>query len=216
MRNCAAREIAWLQHSPGDRDTQPTWICRSIAQPPYLDGQLDDAAWTEISAVPLRGAPDPTQPVPSTEVQLAYDHQFLYLAARCERSPAAPQAAEESSRQRDTDLSESDRVIWYLDVDHDYATRWQLSVDERGWANDQLNQDLTWDPEWYIATRSDERGWTVESAIRLKALTPDRKLVGSAWRLSCERLTPTVGRQSWTGRPSAPTTPVDAGLLRFE
>ncbi len=181
-RSCAAREIAWLQHAPGDQDTQPTWICRAVLEPPYLDGQLDDAAWKEIPAVQLRSGSTPSHPLPSTEVRLAHDQQFLYLAVRCERSPSAPQPDGKATRQRDTDLSESDRVIWYVDVDHDYATRWQLTVDERGWANDRLNQDPTWDPEWYIATQSDEQSWTVESAVRLEALTPDRKLVGSAWR----------------------------------
>ena len=59
-----------------------------------------------------------------------------------------------------------------LDVDRDYATWWQLSVDHRGRPAASCFGDATWNPQWYIAAGGDESWWTVEAAIPLAELAP--------------------------------------------
>ncbi len=215
-RTCAARELAWQQQPGVAQANQPLWHCRKVSQPPYLDGQLDDVSWNEIPTVPLKRDPMDAGRAPATEVRLAYDARFLYVAARCRRNSDADYKPSTEPRRRDADLTSCDRLEWYLDVDRDYTTWWHLIVDDRGWACDGLNQDPTWDPTWYIAARSDEQTWTIEAAIPLKALSPDPATTGQAWRIGCERIVPGVGRQTWTGTPRLPTQPQDFGWLVFE
>jgi len=57
-----------------------------VAQPPVIDGKLDDQSWNDAVALtdftqvlPVEGA----QPTERTEVRLAYDHDHLYIAVRC-------------------------------------------------------------------------------------------------------------------------------------
>lgn len=214
-RACAARELAW-QQQPGAESNEPVWRCRKLSPPPHLDGQLDEASWNQIPWVALQRDPAAPGPTCATEVRLAYDTRFLYLAARCRGHSEAPPQSPLQPRQRDADVTHRDRLEWYLDIDRDYATWWHLTIDDRGWACDRLNQDMTWNPTWYIAVRSDEQTWTVEAAIPLQALAPDPVTTGSAWRLGCERIVPGVGRQTWTGVPRLPLQPQDFGLLVFD
>ena len=214
-RRSALDELAWQQQLPGADLSQRTWPCRRVAQPPYLDGQLDDAAWSEVPAIRLTGESGGSGRPPATEVLLAYDERFLYLAARCARvGTEIPSPAD--SRQRDADLSQHDRLEWYLDVDRDYVTWWHLIIDDRGWASDRLNQDPTWNPTWFIATGADAQHWTIESAIALEALTPEPSVATQAWRIGCQRMVPGRGRQAWSGSPGLPPEPQEFGLLVFE
>jgi hypothetical protein len=120
------------------------------------------------------------------------------------------------TRQRDADLSRRDRLECYLDVDRDCITWWHLTIDDRGWASDRLNQDPTWDPTWYIAASSDTETWTVESAIALEALTPEPSVANQAWRIGCQRVVPGRQRQVWVGSRRLPPPPQEFGLLVFQ
>ena len=101
---------------------------------PFLDGKLDDACWQDgAAAVAPATTPPATRPPDDypTEVRLAYDHEFLYLAVRC-RHPAGEQEQPAEAATHDADLRGHDRVSLLLDLDRDYATCFHLQVDQRG------------------------------------------------------------------------------------
>jgi hypothetical protein len=212
----AALELEWQERPTGDKVDAATWPCRAVPQPPFLDGLLDDRAWSDIQPVQLYRQARDSEAICATEVLLAYDARFLYLAARCRTPNITTPPVKPGPRQRDTDLGGRDRLEWDLDVDRDYATAWSLTVDDRGWANDRLGQDSTWNPTWYIATHADAEGWSLESAVALEDLTPATPRPGEAWRIHCQRVVPHVGRQSWPVDKPASNIPERMGLLIFE
>ena len=53
---------------------------------PKLDGRLDDAIWKAAKPVDLKSAAEDDERWPS-QVMLAADREFLYLAVRCFKAP---------------------------------------------------------------------------------------------------------------------------------
>src|SRR5262249_41822571 len=152
-----------------------------------------------------------------TEVRLAYDRDFLYLAVRCTH-PAGKQVALAKPRLHDVDLRGQDRVSLMLDLDRDYATCFHLQVDQRGCVCDDCWGDRTWDPRWFVAVQSDATSWTVEGAIPLKALTGEAVAHGHARAFNGVRVGPGASVQSFSQPAEAPEESLrleGMGLLMF-
>ena len=69
-----------------------------------------------------------------------------------------------------------------------------------------------------MAVHSETRGWTVEAAIPLTALTGDRVTPGRAWACNVVRVLPGRGVQAWSLPAEAPEEalrPEGMGLLLF-
>jgi hypothetical protein len=124
----------------------------------------------------------------ATRVWLARDDEFLFLAVRCARPTSVEQIATLEPRRRDTNLDARDRIRFRIDVNRDYQTAWELTVDDRGWANDSCHGDKTWNPRWFIASRASSTEWTVEAVIPLAELQSSD--LGKAWAIQLERIIP--------------------------
>ena len=215
----ASRELALAQSAAGADSpaTAASWICPAITVRPRLDGILDDdPAWATVKPEQLQRQPKVTSPL-VTQVWLAHDDEFLYLAASCPRpaETTAASASPDAPRERDQDLTD-DRLEWFLDVDRDGLTHWKFTVDHRGWGRESLQDDLRWNPVWHIARQESPEAWTVEVAIPLRELTKDRVTSGSAWCLGMQRVIPGAELQTWSlAAPLEPRTR-EFGLLRFE
>lgn len=218
LRSWAAAELAMQKQE----STLPrrVWPCLRVDQPPRLDGDFQDPMWAELPVVKLeaprtRVAPWPDQSETTTELRLAYDQDYLYLAARCQKAQAfAYPAVSGPTRERDLPMI-GDRLEWYLDVDRDAVTHWALAVDARGWARDALLDDLSWNPRWYIAAKQTESTWTVEAAIPLEELSASRPGPGDAWCLGMQRIIPGLAWQTWLQTPPVEQNPAEYGLLVF-
>jgi hypothetical protein len=222
-------------------DLPPVLWCVRARVRPRLDGRLDDAVWREAKQVALASALHDDADWPAV-VMLAYDDEYLYLAARCREPPPAAgtrppptvpaqgvgsrpdgggvsDAAESKAhprRPRDGDLSAYDRVEFMFDIDRDFATYYHLAVDRRGWTFDRCWEDQTWDPQWFVATRREAGSWTVEAAIPLKELTGKPPKRRDVWALGVQRVVPGVGFQSWTTPAAAAVLPDGFGYLVFQ
>src|SRR5262249_4756341 len=153
------------------------------ATKPFLDGKLDDECWQDAAVLKLHAASTERRDASTearqaradlvkdypTEVRLAYDREYLYVAVRCfhpvDRHVPAVQA-----RTRDADLRPFDRVSILLDLDRDYATYYHLQIDQRGCVAEDCWGDRTWDPRWFVAVQSEPGVWVAEAAIPLDAL----------------------------------------------
>jgi photosystem II stability/assembly factor-like uncharacterized protein len=238
-RNAALAEL-WLTKRSGS-PPKPVAVCRFTDVKPFLDGKLDDACWQTGEPLRLRDASEikakpGEEPKPSeldakyqTEVRLAYDREYLYLAARCTH-PEDPRAGAGSPRagaaspdpallkKRDGDLRNFDRVSLMLDLDRDYSTCFHLQVDERGCISDDCWGDKSWDPRWFVAVHRETTAWTVEAAIPLKALTGDPVAHGHAWACNVVRVVPGAGVQSFSQPAEVPEEAMrleGMGLLMF-
>ena len=108
-----------------------------------------------------------------------------------------------------------------FDIDRDYATAYELSVDHRGWTRDACWGDTTWNPNWYVAAADDADCWTAEAAIPLAELTDKPPAARDVWALAIRRTIPRTGYQTWSatasrGDAASDDSPAQFGLLIFE
>ncbi len=204
-RISASAELALLQP---EREVLKSTCQLHRGQRPRLDGQLDDLLWQQATAITLQNHHDNLLTPASTAcVKLAYDDAFLYVALLVGREPSIEYPPASRTRQRDSDLDRYDRVELQIDIDRDYATAWQLTIDHRGWANECFLQNESWDPTWYIGVAPEESArdpWVVEAALPWSSLGGSRPTADSPWCVTIGRMIPGIGRQTW---------PPDSGQL---
>jgi hypothetical protein len=165
--------------------------------------------WQAHKPVTLRDAVAETGKEYKTDVWMAYDKDFLYLAARCGH-PAG-----KGAEKVDADLRPFDRLSLVLDLDRDYATYFQLQVDQRGCVCEDCWGDGTWDPRWFVAVENGQEGWVVEAAIPLVELTGDAVTTGKAWAANVTRVLPGRGVQAMSLPADVTPRPEGLGLLMF-
>jgi photosystem II stability/assembly factor-like uncharacterized protein len=210
---CAQGEISLTD--PKAKQSKPTQRCWKAAAKPKLDGRLDDAIWQKVESSPLKSALNDDEQWPAV-VAFAYDAEFLYIGISCRRAPGAKYEPAATSRLRDTDVTGQDHVDVLIDIDRDFSTYYQLSVDYRGFTADSLWGDSTWNPTWFVAADMTDEAWTVEAAIPLDQLAPRCPNSRAAWAVGVQRTIPGVGFQSWSTPASTNVTPQGFGYLIFE
>ncbi len=210
----AARSEEWLPTRQG-LPPKPVAGCLPTAAKPRLDGKLDDAVWTQNRPLELHSTRR-EDAAWSAVAMLAYDSEFLYLAASCRQVEAIRPAAIEKNRQHDADVSTQDRVEFCIDLDRDWTTFYRLSVDQRGCTRDQCWHDATWNPRWFVAVDRQDDTWSFEAAVPLVELTGEFPTAGQAWALGVVRIAPGVGLQSWSTPAGAEPVGEGFGLLLFQ
>jgi photosystem II stability/assembly factor-like uncharacterized protein len=214
-RECAATE-EWLA-KPADLPPPKVFgACRPAPEPPHLDGQLDEPFWGTADRLRLRDHADGAQLSDSADVRLAYDEEFLYIAVHCPKLSAGDYPADARPRPRDSDLLQHDRVALQFDIDRDFTTAFEFTVDCRGFAHDAAWGDAHWNPNWYVAAASDESSWTIEAAVPLDELVTAPPAAHHVWALAVRRTIPRTGYQTWAGASSLTESPSQFGLLIFE
>jgi hypothetical protein len=168
--------------------------------------------WQEAAAIPLGG-----QAISSTPaiVKLARDAEFFYLAIECRKADGIEYPADDRPRSHDADLSGRDRVALRVDLDRDYVSFFELTVDHRGWSSETCFGAKSWNPEWFVAARDGGETWTVEAAVPWSELggapAPD-----AVWALGIRRIVPDVGEQAWPETADGSGGPTEFGLLLLD
>jgi tetratricopeptide (TPR) repeat protein len=214
-RTAALSEL-WLLNRNGT-PPRPVAPCRFTDTKPFLDGQLDDECWQAGKPLALVNAAGDTLADNPTEVRLAYDKEYLYLAVRCFH-PAGKKAEPVKERGRDADLRGHDRVSVLLDLDRDYSTCFHLQIDQRGCVSEDCWGDKTWDPRWFVKVHAEDTNWVAEAAIPLMQLSGDNIINGRAWAFNVVRTLPGRGVQAWSLPAEVPEEalrPEGLGLLIF-
>lgn len=189
-------------------------LCSWTSQPPYLDGVLQDAVWQTVQPIPLFNALGQTSESFSTEARLAYDQRFLYIALHC-RHPEGHQRDAVRPRRRDDDLRPYDRVSILLDLDRDYVTCYHFQVDQRGCVNEECWGDPSWNPQWYVASRSTATAWEAEIAIPWSELVREPPNSRQVWAINLVRIIPNHGVQAASSPAGVVPRPEGMALLHF-
>ncbi|MYI74334.1 MAG: carbohydrate binding family 9 domain-containing protein, partial [Acidobacteria bacterium] len=163
-----------------------------VSAPPAIDGSLDDAAWRDAAQItefvqlqPLDGAPA----TESTDVYLAYDSTFIYLAFRARYTD--PGIIRANRSDRDTTFRD-DLITVYFDTFLDQQRAYTFSVNAYGVQGDAIvsargrgggfgrrrgggagglpRGDASWDALFTTGGRMVEDGFTAEMAIPFKSL----------------------------------------------
>jgi hypothetical protein len=163
---------------------------QQTAEPPAIDGRLDEAAWT---AAPASDAftqrfPDERQPpTERTTVRVLFDHAALYVGIVCEhrRTPVYRRLT-----RRDRELSDADLVAVTISSRGDGASAFRFAVSAAGVLSDGIyfndtSYDSSWDENWEASTSASGDGWTAEFRIPLRVL---RFGAASQWGFNVERL----------------------------
>jgi len=149
---------------------------------------------------------------------LAWDSEFLYLAASCQKAPGVTMLGPQTAgRTHDRDVSGRDRITFAFDIDRDFATYYELTIDERGWTQERCCGHPFWNPEMFIAVDADDTHWRIEAAIRLSDLSPGTIGPGQGWGMSVSRSIPGEGWQNFAGESQNIRPQLDNfGIVRFE
>jgi hypothetical protein len=204
----------WIVDAKGAAPAKLLSVVTALEKP-TLDGRLDEPLWQIARPVALSGIVQDGQELPVAAV-LAFDDEFLYLAVSCAKAAGGDDAADNQPRPHDSDLAQRDHVTLLLDVDRDYSTWWQLSIDHRGYPAASCAGDAAWNPNWFIAAAGDQSWWTIEAAIPLVELGPHKPQVRDVWAAQIQRVVPKLGVASF-GQPAAvQIRPEGFGLMVFE
>ncbi|MCA9062131.1 MAG: hypothetical protein KDA96_03710 [Planctomycetaceae bacterium] len=174
----------------------PSLLVYRTLRKPVLDARLNDDCWKDAQEIFLEAESGPSTNVAKTLVLLSRDEEFLYVAARCDFPPTrtVPQLVA-SERYHDADHELRDRLELTLDLDRDYSTAYQFTVDQTGQTSESLDHLVSWNPQWYVANDADSNGWRIEAAIPLSELASQRVPDGALWSVRLRRLIP--GETTW-------------------
>jgi hypothetical protein len=160
---------------PAQEFEKRVYTTTRTANPPVINGDLGDAAWTEgewsggfWQYEPVEGAPVNQE----TEFKLLYDDYNIYIAIRL--YDTAPDSI--VSRMTRRDDIDGDQVTVAFDSYFDQRTAFGFSVSASGvkgdliWTDDGMSEDETFDPIWYVKTGIYDWGWAAEMRIPLTQL----------------------------------------------
>jgi len=158
-----------------------------------INGLLDDEAWSLVkwqSEFKQSEPNDGNKPSQETSFKILYDDNNLYVGIRA--YDTNPNSIETRMTRRD--MIDGDFVGIQVDSYFDLRTAFTFLVSAAGvkmdmiMTNDGENEDMTWDPIWYVQTTNiDAEGWTAEMRIPLSQLRFDKK--GSqTWGLQVARM----------------------------
>lgn len=183
---------------------EPTIKKTLAAQPvktrPELDGQLTDACWKEAAPQVLEQGSGRLFANGASIVMLAYDKEYLYLAASVVKHPDVQyEGPQPAGRRHDENLTGHDRLSFFIDIDRDYGLFYELTIDERGLTAETVGGGSIWNPEMFLAAKHDGEHWRLEAAVPLRELAPPERRQGDSWGLAMRRTIPAVGWESWQG-----------------
>ena len=169
--------------TPSERyNVEPT----RIAEPPRLDGVLDEEMWLAAAVIDQFVQQEPAEGDPATErtiVRLMYDERALYIGV--EAYDSIPGGVIATEMRRDSrQLLDEDNFQLILDTFHDSRSGYmfvtsplgakleqQVSEEgEGGFRGNSSNINVDWDGVWDVSARRTDQGWVAEIAIPMVTL----------------------------------------------
>jgi hypothetical protein len=149
---------------------------RSTEEKILIDGILDEQTWQNATKAGsfLNSKPvDTGSPNKQTEIQAAYNQQFVYFAVTCWDEPEYVV----QTLKRDNDFWDSDGFALVIDPVNRKTNGFFFGVNPLGAQNEGLIGNSSfeaptfdWDNRWFSAVRNYEDRWTIEIAIPYKTL----------------------------------------------
>jgi len=169
---------------------------KPLAQPPAVDGKLDDDAWKKAATATYFCARDGAacQADPTT-FYFGYDRNNLYVAAKCDQEDMSKLVT--NATERDGAVNADDCVGFFFLAGEEGTEYYQIYLSAAGVLLDirdiaetpgNVQQDRTWNPEIKAAVAKGDKYWTAEMAIPLAAFGAERPPVkGTTWRTNFRR-----------------------------
>jgi len=171
--------------------SRKSFTTAEVQIPPEIDGLLNDDAW---NAVPWQDGFQMFEPYDDrpasqeTRFKVIYDKDNIYVGMRA-YDTAPDSIVRQLTRRDDID---GDMMAFQFDSYHDLQTAFTFFVSAAGskadmfMSGDGNNEDETWDAIWWVKTRIDDQGWTLEAKIPFSQLRFDRSS-GGIWGFQAAR-----------------------------
>lgn len=187
------------------------------ATKPVLDARLVDDVWATAAEIPLvqRERGSGAGEKPSTFCFLAYDREYLYLAAVIRKTTVGGTIRKVTARRWDDNHGSNERLTLQIDTDRDYRSSFMFTVDETGRTSDRCGPFERWNPEWFVATENDSSAWRLEVAIPLSQLTRKPVNPGEEWVVRIDRILPGEHSDQIAGEATTAAPESGFGLIRF-
>ncbi len=177
-----------------DADGRATVRAIRLSAPLRLDGQLDEAVYSEVPSISDFYQQEPVEGVVATEkteAWILFDEDAFYVTFRCWES--RPDALVANEMRRDSNnIFQNDHIAFLVDTFYDRRNGLEFAVNPIGgrWDGQITNErqpNADWNPIWDVAVGRFDQGWTVELAIPFKSL---RYRPGSAqiWGFNARRV----------------------------
>ena len=148
-------------------------------KPPVLDGKIDEGCWNNVewSGDFVQFEPyEDSLPSQKTQFAILYDDNNIYVAIKA--FDTEPDKINKRLTRRDDGDGDWAGVI--IDSYEDKLTAFGFTVTAAGSKVDMIftndvNDDDSWDPIWYVKTSSDALGWYAEMRIPLSQLRFTKK-----------------------------------------
>ena len=209
------------------RPAQRTLNIVKISEAPVIDGRIDDKVWEKIEMTNgffQRFPADTSLASFQTQVQMAYDDKFIYLAATCFDKSQGDYVVQ--SMQRDFDGFGNDYFSVVIDPFNDLTNGFEFGVTPYGIQREGLvtqggsvrnSTSYSWDNKWFSKVSTYSNRWEVEMAIPFSTL---RYSEGStSWRVNFLRNDYKNNERSnwgWIPRNFRSTTLAYTGVLQWD
>jgi len=140
---------------------------------PVIDGQLDDACWSQASRLEGFFVPDTDQSVPEETIGLiCVDDKAIYFGAICrDRTPEDIKATE---TRRNGEIWNDDWVELRLDPWHQHENIYSFDVTPNGTQYERIPggsaTKIEWRGDWTAAATRTPDGWTAEISVPFSIL----------------------------------------------
>jgi hypothetical protein len=210
--------IALCFEAQAQVQTEKSFVAGKAAQPPTIDGMIDEAEWRDAATVEDFHELLPREyaaPSERTVVRVMYDAHALYVGALLfNRDPS--QISARVLKQGDALLAD-DRFSVVVDTFHDKRNGYLFMVNANGVRRQGLfqntsNLNFDWKGIWQTRARRMDFGWSAEMRIPFKTLAFDPAV--DDWGINFEREIPGRNQSSgWSSRNSQ-VNPGTAGVAR--
>ena len=191
---------------------------------PTLDGVLDDATWAQAASIEDFHQYEPVdhgEPTERTVVYVAYDDEYLYVAARMSDAEPAEIRARQMVQGQAMWFDDSFSVL--LDPFNNKRTGYNFQVNPNGNRRDGVFETPTesnedWEGIWHAEARIDDEGWVAELEIPFKTLNfdPNNSDWGFGVRRSIARRQEDIAWASFNRRVVPGSTGVITGLTGLQ
>ncbi len=182
-----------------DNERATPLVLPRLSGPITLDGFSDEPAWQAIAPLPLtafmpiyRGTP-----TEHTEIRVAYDDNYLYVAGRMYDSE--PHLIQATTYKRDNIVLKDDKIVIVLDTFNDNENALSFFTTPAGLRTDLaiFNDaasvgsspfNLSWNTFWDAAVTQNSKGWFAEMRIPFSSLRFQDSQGAVVMGLSCFRV----------------------------
>ncbi|MFA6175450.1 MAG: sugar-binding protein [Phycisphaerae bacterium] len=186
----ATAQLLFLGMTAHAVETPPiTMVINRVAQPPIIDGTVDDVCWENAQWMPLQNVQGDAVKV-GGRIALAFDETNLYAAFVLDE-PTPDKINAPLGAVNTKEIWTGEILEWFINPVPQGAAYVQLGWNPGGARYNakcdmqtSLESIVTWGPKWKAAAKIGKSGWTSEAVISFAELGQKPPMNGAVWTMN--------------------------------